>query len=396
MGYRRVLFGLAVVLSALGVASCGQLYHLDRDDLSHEANWSCTRGSTARTGSAETASFDGKLRELWQRGVSGKPAGPLAVHNGTLVYPETKKKIRFYDVVSGDYLGRIKAKGVPQSGVAVIDSLAYFGLAPKRHYLKAFNLVNGKNLWRQRVKDVLPGPIITDNRLIVSSTEGALSAFELHDGELDWSFAADVRLTAAATLAGDRLFQPGDRGVLYAVSVADGTLLFRVTLDGAIVSPVVAGDLIFVTDMQGHVTALDPDDGRMVWQTRVDGPIWTSPALAGGRLFVGHSAGEIVALEAATGDLIWRYDASEVVKASALVVGDYVVAGTMTGKVIVLDADEGILTDSVTVKGAIRVPPVTDGRRLFVATQAGKIICFGEPNEQANLAHNSIESELQP
>jgi outer membrane protein assembly factor BamB len=396
MTLRHQLNLVGLALATLALASCGQGYRMDPDDLSAEGNWSCSRGSTAHTGAIETSDFDGRLYQCWQKGVGGKPAGPLAVHNGTLVYPETKKKIRFYDIETGDYLGRIKPKGVPQSGVVVADSLAFVALAPKSHYLKAFNLITGKNLWRRDVKDALPGPIITDNRLIISSSVGVLSAYGLDDGELVWSFVADGRLTASATLAGDILIQPGDRGALYALSVVDGELLYRVRLEGAVATPAVAGDLIYVAGVNGTLTALDPDDGRVVWSTDLGGPVWTSPALVSGRLFVGHSAGEIMALDAASGEIVWRRDVSEVVKASVLAIGDYIVAGTMTGKLVVLDADEGTLTDSVTVEGAIAFPPVTDGRRLFIATQAGKIICFGEQNEQADLAHNRIESEHQP
>jgi hypothetical protein len=39
---------------------------------------------------------------------------------------------------------------------------------------------------------------------------------------------------------------------------------------------------------------------------------------------------------------------------------------------------------------------VTDGKRLIVATQEGKIVCYGENNEQPNLADQGIDSQHEP
>jgi len=392
---RRFQVWTVVLCLLLLAVSCGRRYRLHPDDLSSEGRWECSRGSSARLGVAESAAFDGRLRLLWVQTTSGKPAGPLSIHNGTLIYPESKKKIRFYDVASGRHLGRLNAKGVPQTGVAVADSLAFYGVAPRKEFLRAVNLLTARRLWNADVKDANAGPIIVDNRLIVSSREGVLLAFELDDGELAWTFQADQRLTAGPSFGHDRLFQPADQGWLYAVSADSGCEMFRVRLDGPLVNAVAVADRVYGAVMTGQVYGLNPEDGSVVWQTQLDGPIWTSPAVAGESVFVGHSGGELAALDGATGRVLWRYDLGEVVRASALVLGEYVVAGTMTGRVLVLDAESGASVDSTRVKGAIQFPPVTDGRRLFIATQAGKIFCFGESNEQADRTHQGVNPQLQ-
>ena len=395
MTKRLYFFGLIILFSIIAFSSCGRKYRLKVEDVSSEGNWSCSRGSLARTGAAIGATFDGRLNQLWARGTAGKPAGPLAIHNGALVYPDTKKKIRFYDTRTGRHLGRLRAKGIPQSGVAIADTLAFFGLSPKKNLIRAYNLFTAKRLWQRRVKDVFPGPIILEDRLIVSSAEGDLFALGLDDGELGWSCSVGHRLTASASFGEGRLYQPGDGGLLFCLSAGDGQELFRVELEGPIVSPAVVADQVYIVDVLGNVYAMDPEDGSVVWQTRLDGPIWSSPAVAEGRLIVGHSGGEVVALDAQTGQLLWRYEIGTVVKASVLIVGDFVVAGTMAGELVVLTVEEGNLVDSTSLKGAIEFPPVTDGWRLFVATQAGKIVCFGENNEQVTPPHHGVTPQGQ-
>ncbi len=389
MSSRLFKFCLALTLVLLGLTGCASRYRLKIDDMS-TVGWACSNGSIARTGACDSGSFGGKLNLLWTKKTSGKPAGPLAVHHGSLVFPDTKKKIRFYDTETGRHAGRLKAKGIPQTGVAVGDSLAAFGLAPKRNSIRAYNLLTGKRLWETPIKDALAGPIIRDNRLYVSSGEGELAAIELSNGETIWEVRLERRTATSATLDGDILYQPVDGGRLYGLDARDGHILFEVELDGPVVSPVAVADRVYASNMLGQVFALDAENGSVIWQTELDGPIWTTPAVSGDRLFVGHSGGEIVALSRIDGEPVWSYEVGTVVRASVLVVGDFVVAGSMAGKLVVLRAEDGTLVDSTTIKGAIEFPPVTDGRRLFVATQAGKIACFGENNEPTEPDNNGV------
>lgn len=386
---------LLVLLTALIVTGCGRRYRLDPESVGNEHTWACSRGSAAQTGASDSSAFDGRLHLLWEQGVSGKAAGPLSIHNGTLVYPETRKKIKFYDLETGDYLGRLKARGVAQTGVAIADSLAFWGVAPRRDGLYAHNLITYRRLWEGHVKDALPGPIIWDNRLVVSSAEGVLLALDLNHGDTVWTFQADQRLTAAASSEFGKIFQPADRGRLYAVSADSGRELFRVVLDGPIVNTVAVADKVYVAVMTGLVYALDPESGSIVWKVDLGHPIWTSPTVADGRVFVGNSGGQVVALDGATGLVLWRFEAGAVIRCSALAAGDLVVTGTMSGRLVVLRADDGALVDSTTVKGPIKASPVTDGRRLVIATEAGKIYCFGETHDQTDLAHQGIDSRLQ-
>ena len=393
---RRLLFVTCVLLAVAAVVSCGRRYHLSRDEISGDTIWPFARGDLSARGVLEQGGFCGRLDILWEAKSRGRPTGPLTIYNNTLICPETKKKIRFYDVNTGKVLGRIKTKGVPQSSVAVADSVAFFALAPRRNSLLAFDLLRYKSLWTHRVKDATAGPIIVNDRLLVGSREGTLAAYALADGHHVWKFESELRLTASASYSDGRVFQPADRGTLYVLSAGDGRELYRVSLKGPVVSEVAIAEYAYVTDMLGHVYALKPEDGTVVWEKQLDGPIWTSPAVAHRHVYVGHSGGEVVALDAADGEELWSYRTVEVVRASPVVIGDYVVVGTMAGRVFVLRADDGTLVESKKLVGAVAFPPVTDGERLFVATQAGRVVCFGENNEYLSHADQGVDPQHEP
>ncbi len=372
---RLTLFVIMVGLISIG---CASKYKLDRKRLDIESPWPYQRGGVSAEGSIENSQFDGKLNTVWERSSSDKPAGPMTIYHGVLVYPGSRKKIRFYELSSGDYRGRVKCKAIPQTGLVAADSIAFFAIAPAKNQLYAKNLLNRKTIWKQPVKDACSGSITVNNSLIISSATGLVSAFETHTGELLWEYRSENRFLASASSDDTRVYQPDDKGTIHVLSANDGNEIFRVTLDGPIAAPLAITDRIYATDVLGNVYGLDPENGAVVWKTTVSGPVWTAVAVQNDRLFVGHSGGGLVALDAGSGEQIWSAEVGEVIKASPLAIGDYVVVGTGDGQIVTIDNRTGTVVDRAQMKGSVDYPPVTDGRCVYVATDKGKITCFGE------------------
>jgi len=386
--FTACLLGFVII-----AGGCSNRYKLKRERLDIPSPWPFVRGEVSAVGSAPDIAFSGRLGLVWEKKTSGKPAGPLTIYHGALVFADAKKKIRFYDLASGDHLGRLKSKGIPQTGVVIQDSIAFYSLSPKENRLYAINLLNRKVLWQTDVKDASPGSILVNSSLIVSSGQGEIAAWSL-DGLRQWRFSAEGRFVGSASFDDGQLYQPSDRGVLYVLSPSNGNLIYQVNLDGPLVAPVAIGRLAYAGDTEGNVYGLDPATGNVVWRTTLDGPIWTSPAVTDERVFVGHSGGQVAALDAATGRPLWTVTVDEVIKASPVAIGSTVVAATAAGLVVSLNGVDGSVIDSTRVNGSIDVPPVTDGRRVYVATSRGKITClgdryeYGKQSDQRNLTED--------
>ncbi len=371
---------IVVALVLMLVAGCSNKYRLDREQITADSPWPFHHGTVAATGSND-GTFDGRLTEVWAKKLRGKPAGPLTIYNNQLIFPGSKKYIEFYDLATGDRLGKYKSKGYPLTGLVMADSVAFYSLAWRRNRVEAIDLVNRKKLWRRPLKDATAGSIILDNSLFIGSADGILYSLDLKDGADRWRFESEGRFTAALSAGYGLLFQPAEGGKLLVISVSDGELKYAVTLEAPIVAPVAVGDLIYAGDIEGQLYALSPDDGSIVWTKPVGGPIWSTPALSGNRVLVSNSAGYLVALDATTGSELWRYDATAVIKASPLVIGNFVVVVTMAGMLTTLELASGTLVDKVQLDGAISTSPVTDGKYLMVATERGKIRCYGRTDE---------------
>lgn len=355
---------------------------MSRETLGEGSPWPFYRKDKAATGSIPGGGFTGKLDIIWEYRSNDKPAGPLTISNGNLIYPGAMNRIKFIDFNTGKYLGYIKTKSNPQTGVIVKDFLAFYAIAPKLDKLYCKNLFNRRTVWQQQVKDAVCGSIIDNNRLIVGSGDGQLTAYNLYTGDIEWRYDSGGRFTAASTCADGRIYQPSNDGTLFVVAAEDGTGLYRVSTDGPVVNAVSVYDKVYCADVLGNVYCFEPESGEIVWKNTLKGPVWTSPAVGKDLLYVGHSGGELVALDLATGRIQWSFDAVEVIKTSAIVAGEYVVVGTMGGKLYSLKADDGTLVAKRELGGGLAFPPVTDGERIYVAAQNGRIICFGERDEK--------------
>ncbi len=376
----KILF--IVSISLLMLISCGKKYTLDREMINHSADWPYYRGDLSAQGSIKQADFGGKLDIVWEFKSNDKPVGPLTLYNGMLVYPGSRNRIKFISADSGKYKGYIKPRGVAQTGLVISDSLGYFATAPEKSKLRCVNMLNRKTLWKKDVKDAVGGSIIIEEKIILSSAEGKLIAFDKITGERLWTFKSKERFTTPPLFDGYAIWQVSEEGTLFAVTPKDGKEIFQVRLENPVAASIAYQKSIFVNDITGIVYKIDAQDGRIMWQTETGGSSWGAIAVSESSLILGQSSGEIVSLSVDEGKIIWRYDAIDVVAASVLMVNKYVVFGTKAGDFYLLNLSDGSFIQKRELRGAISTAPVSNGQYVFVATDKGMITCFGVRNNE--------------
>jgi len=370
-----------ILLCLISLLSCGKKFQIDRIEVGENQPWPLNRFDTENTGSIESNKFSGKLNIVWNSESHDRPTGPLTLYDDRLLYPSTLKRIKVFDSRSGKYKGHIKTKGIPYTGISIVDSLGYFTIAPRKNKLKCINLLNNKILWQMQVKDAVGGSIIINNSLIVGTADGKLLAIDRINGELIWTFQSNSRFHQPPAIKNGMIYQAGDNGFVYGINLEDGKELFKVDLGNPIAASVTVGKQIYVADINGQVYGLEPKEGSVKWQIDIGGPVWSPGALRNEVLLFGNSKGDVVALNSSDGSVIWRYNVNEVIRASILIIGDIVIVGTMPGNIYSLSIKDGSLIEKVTVEGPLTRSPISDGDRIYVATERGKITCFGEKND---------------
>lgn len=98
-------------------------------------------------------------------------------------------------------------------------------------------------------------------------------------------------------------------GIVYALSAADGSVLWSYSTEGKIFStPAISGGYVVVGSSDGYVYALDVESGNLKWKYRCGKSVLGSPAILGGTVYIGASDNCFRALNLRTGALVWQYD----------------------------------------------------------------------------------------
>jgi outer membrane protein assembly factor BamB len=199
-------------------------------------------------------------------------------------------------------------------------------------------------------------PTVAGERVIVHARQGdreITRALDLKTGRELWhsEYTAAYTMNPAARahgpgpkstpiIAGGRVFTFGISGILSALDLATGKVLWRTEAPpappeyGTAMSPIVDGALVIVhvgAGDKGALTAFDAATGTVRWRWTGDGPGYASPVMteiSGLRQIVTQSENSVVGIDSSHGRLLWRipfktsYDQNCV---TPVVVGDLVI-----------------------------------------------------------------------
>lgn len=212
-------------------------------------------------------------------------------------------------------------------------------------------------------------------------------------GELNttWRTETGGQISASPTVADGTLYLGNNNGVLYALDVGTGEILWKAQVPNPLMSaPLIYGDLLIVGEGdptsrtsspsepvsvgQGPsaLIGLDRASGKIRWQTMLNGSAMPTPAIINGILVHHDGAGYITGLNPTTGEKHYSHSIGSMASMTAMLpVGDsdFITAGVGSNAVWRFRADDGaVVWRSSFSKGASGIgdcPQVSDGRRVF-------------------------------
>ena len=159
---------------------------------------------------------------------------------------------------------------------------------------------------------------------------GAITASNVAQLKLKWSFAFPGGTSSPPSVVGERLFVPSISGVVFSLDARTGCTHWAIDVGAPVRTPITIGNagntlVAFFGDNKGRVHAVDAKTGRELWKAHVEPHPMTrltgAPVLFEGRLYVPVSSfeeapdpkyrcctfrGSLVALDAATGQVVWK------------------------------------------------------------------------------------------
>ena len=161
-------------------------------------------------------------------------------------------------------------------------------------------------IWQKVLGTGFAGPAVVGEKLIIfhrEKDEAVVEALNKADATQLWrfsyptsykdSFGFDNGPRATPTVSGGKVFVHGAEGMLHALDLATGKVLWKVDtvkefgspqgFFGRACAPLVVGDTVILTpggDRDKVVTAFDVKDGKVKWSVGEDGASYSSPVLA--------------------------------------------------------------------------------------------------------------------
>ena len=179
-----------------------------------------------------------------------------------------------------------------------------------------------------------PAPFLIgmEDRFVVATREGKLSAYGLHGGDALWKTDLERPLIAAPVAL------PGHLAVLFSgneialVDAGDGHVTARAAGDGAsgdtgsFLSALPTG--LALASAAGSLRLIKPEDGAVLWDLKLSAPPAAAAADCGGRILVGLKDGTLVSADPADGKTRWIKKLRAPLTTETLCVGNHAYVGS--------------------------------------------------------------------
>lgn len=275
-------------------------------------------------------------------------------------------------------------------GVTADEERAYVAAGP---YVYAVDLRTGSEAWRFPEKASTANPFYATpaltpdgGQLIVAGFNHILYSLDPTSGALNWEFTASRdRYYAAPLIANDLIYAASADYTLYAVTF-EGDLAWRFSASQAIwAAPVSDGERVYFGALDRTVYAVEARRGALVWKQTLDSAILGSPALGtNGDVFVASMNGQVYALDGQSGDFLWPqpFQAETQVWASPLVFEDVLYIADVDGTIYRLDPATGQESQArLNAGSAIVSAPRPYGETLLFGTEGGSLFLLTLPDD---------------
>ncbi|CAD6512538.1 outer membrane protein assembly factor BamB [Candidatus Profftia tarda] len=279
------------------------------------------------------------------------------------------------------------------SGVLGVSGSKVF-LGSERALVYALNSMNGTKLWKTKVAgEVISRPVVTDNLVLIHTTNGMLQALQESDGAIKWTVnlgtpTLTLRGESAPAIVHGAAIVGGDNGYVSAVLLKNGRIIWQQYIAELIGSteikrirdvdttPIVVNDIVYTLGYNGNFASLDLRSGHIQWKypmSSVHDFIVDSD-----RIYIIDQDDCILSLSTDGGALLWKQPdlfhrklTTPVLYNKSLVVGD------SAGYLYKISTDDAhfIAKEKVDSSGILSVL-LSNSDTLIVQARSGKFYAF--------------------
>ncbi len=277
-------------------------------------------------------------------------------------------------------------------GVTVAGDLLYIG--SERGVVYALHTNDGSVAFRSEVAgEALSSPVVSDNYLLIHTSNGILQALDPVTGASQWQVNLDVPSlsirgeSAPATAYGGAIVG-GDNGMVNAVVLQHGQLTWqqRISKPGGVseidrlndvdTTPVVDNGIVYALAYNGNLSALDLRSGQILWKREIGGV--KDIIVENKRIYLVDQNDRIDALSTEGGVAVWRQSDLTYRNLTAPVLyNGYLVTGDGEGYLHWLDTQDGRFVSQQKIDSSgFQSKPVVASDKLLIQAKNGELYAF--------------------
>lgn len=299
---------------------------------------------------------------------------------------DTESNVSAFDLKNGKQLWRNTVRPKNEDEQVIGGGVAYSSnvlfVTSGYNEALALNPQTGAIYWRSKLPaPARAAPTILDGRVFVQTLDARLIALNAQDGKQLWSYqgmSETARLVGAASPAAsaDIVIPAFSSGEVTALRVQNGSVAWGDNLSPAVrvgglstlpdiqALPVLDKGLVIAVSFGGRMVAIDERTGQRVWQRDISGS--DTPWVSGNHLFMISSTNELIALGRDTGAIRWVKPISSYVSAEEAATSLFWNGPVLAGGRLIITGPEGILLEINPVDGAL-LRRLNTGKTVAVA-----------------------------
>ncbi|MDH5797937.1 MAG: PQQ-like beta-propeller repeat protein, partial [Paracoccaceae bacterium] len=270
--------------------------------------------------------------------------------------------------------------------------------------LRALNIRDGAELWRQRLGAAVTGAPTVDGKLVyVSTRAGQGWAIDTESGRVEWIVRgvpsqSGIEGGSAPAVGSSLAIFPLSSGEVLGVFKKGGLMRWQSSAVGArhglayadvtdiTGDPVIGNGTIYVGNSAGRTVALDPSTGERRW-TAGEGALG-SLVLAGNSLFTISDRFQLVRIDTRNGQRIWAIDLPGArqdsewrgvqyhAQSGPVLAGGLLWVGSASGHLNGFDPVNGALRHSIELPAGAATRPIVVNNTLYIVNTAGQLLAF--------------------
>jgi outer membrane protein assembly factor BamB len=241
---------------------------------------------------------------------------------------------------------------------------------------------SGSLLWSTDLGGWISVPIAVGKRAIYLVTEkpsadqsqsgGSISALDPITGLSLWVRDYTRPFTSPPAVDNDRLYVGSADGAFYAISTANGDVVWKVPTGDVVRSrPLITETAIYFGSDDGALRQVDKASGAEIWKYQTAGKITGCPVLDGRYLYLGSGDASVYCVDMEKRKLKWRYRTGAAIEASLVSVGDRLLVGSLDNFVYALSKSSGNHIWKRKMEDRVTECPLIDGDTTLIAPFRG-------------------------